>query len=323
MAPVREAPGSARGLARTHGTVMSDRDTALVHSLDALYRDAPSGSLVELRFRTGGGMGRRFHRADRLDIVAVSIERLAPQTDVYVGVLPRRRRSGGRADLVARGATLWADCDTSEAAALLVGFAPPPSLVVASGTDDHRHAYWLLREPVDVNEIERTNRHLATVLGADLACAEPARILRPPSLNHKHEPPALVELERCDRSARHDIDDVLAAFGDVTHDVASKCGPLQRSHEWDGDPLRALAPAIYVEALAGLSVPRHRKVRCPFHEDGTPSLHVYPEPERGWYCFGCGRGGSVYDFAALLWDRTPRGADFVELRRELLTRLPV
>jgi DNA primase len=46
-------------------------------------------------------------------------------------------------------------------------------------------------------------------------------------------------------------------------------------------------------------------------------LHVYPEAGRGWYCFGCGRGGSVYDFAALLWGRKTRGGDFLELRREL------
>lgn len=30
---------------------------------------------------------------------------------------------------------------------------------------------------------------------------------------------------------------------------------------------------------------------CPFHHEDTPSLTVYP-PGRGWYCFGCGMGGS-------------------------------
>jgi DNA primase len=54
-----------------------------------------------------------------------------------------------------------------------------------------------------------------------------------------------------------------------------------------------------------------------FHDDRSPSLHVYPEAERGWYCFGCGCGGSVFDLAALLLGRGTRGRDFVELRREL------
>jgi len=64
-------------------------------------------------------------------------------------------------------------------------------------------------------------------------------------------------------------------------------------------------------------VGRDGKVSCPFHEDRTPSLHVYETPAGGWYCFGCGRGTSVYDLAAAIWRLEPRGADFLELRRRL------
>jgi DNA primase catalytic core len=35
--------------------------------------------------------------------------------------------------------------------------------------------------------------------------------------------------------------------------------------------------------------------RCPFHEDGTPSLSVDPV-KNVWHCFGCDAGGSVIDF---------------------------
>jgi hypothetical protein len=34
------------------------------------------------------------------------------------------------------------------------------------------------------------------------------------------------------------------------------------------------------------------------------------------YCFGCGRDGSIYDFAALLTGRGTRGVNFAKLRRE-------
>jgi hypothetical protein len=34
------------------------------------------------------------------------------------------------------------------------------------------------------------------------------------------------------------------------------------------------------------------------------------------YCFGRGRDGSIYDFAALLTGRGTRGVDFAKLRRE-------
>lgn len=35
---------------------------------------------------------------------------------------------------------------------------------------------------------------------------------------------------------------------------------------------------------------------CPFHDDyRTKSLHIY-ESTSSWYCFGCQRGGSIFDF---------------------------
>ena len=83
------------------------------------------------------------------------------------------------------------------------------------------------------------------------------------------------------------------------------------------DPLRLVAPPVYFERLTGLRVGPSGKLHCLFHDERSPSLHVYREPGRGWYCFGCGRGGSIYDLAALLSGRETRGQNFSELRREL------
>jgi len=84
------------------------------------------------------------------------------------------------------------------------------------------------------------------------------------------------------------------------------------------DALLAIAPEDYVRRLLGVEVPRHRKVRCPFHEDRHASLHVYETAERGWYCFGaCRRGGTIYDLAAPLYGYAARGEDFLRLRTEL------
>lgn len=42
--------------------------------------------------------------------------------------------------------------------------------------------------------------------------------------------------------------------------------------------------------------PKHGTLHCPFHAgDHTASLKIYPGGG-GWFCFGCGRGGSVIDF---------------------------
>jgi hypothetical protein len=44
---------------------------------------------------------------------------------------------------------------------------------------------------------------------------------------------------------------------------------------------------------------------------------VYPDPERGWHCYGCGGGSTIYDLAAKLWGLDTRGSDFIELRARL------
>ena len=55
---------------------------------------------------------------------------------------------------------------------------------------------------------------------------------------------------------------------------------------------------ISVKELIGMPTKRIGELewaRCPFHEDKTPSLAIYPGTG-GWYCFGCGEGGSTIDF---------------------------
>ena len=46
-------------------------------------------------------------------------------------------------------------------------------------------------------------------------------------------------------------------------------------------------------------------IRCPFHNDRTPSMKIYP---RAFHCFGCGAHGSVIDFVAQLFNLDPLGA---------------
>jgi hypothetical protein len=278
--------------------------------LCTLFDDAPEGSLVELRCKAERGMTCTYWPATDLDGVAVHVADRSPHTDVYVGVLPRRRRGGGRDDLGDEASVLWVDCDSSSSVRALTSFLPRPSLTVASGTGDNVHAYWLLRDAVPLDDIERANCSLAQLLEADRMCADAARILRPPSLNHKHAPPAPVRLLDCDPLRRWHLDEIVA-LAPVATDYSSS-----RTRSEHNDLLQ-LDPATYIEVLSGLVVGRDRKVACPFHDDSTPSLHAYRSGPRGWYCFGCGRGGSVYDFAAQLWGSATQGHDFVLLDQHL------
>lgn len=288
----------------------------------ALFGSAPEGSLVEVRFRVPSGMVQRFMRASRRREVADAVLSLASRTEVFVGDLPRARPGGRLIDAIKRSSVLWADCDTSASVAALASFEPRPSMVVASGSDGHLHAYWFLQEPVDLDRLEYLNRRLAAVLGADGGVVtKPHTILRPAgSVNRKHSPPTLVRLIGLQEGHRLSADEIDAMLpGERTEpaltrhaDLSSVSSPVTSS-----DPLRSVPPPVYFERLTGLRVGRSGKLRCLFHDDRSPSLHVYREPGRGWYCFGCGRGGSIYDLAALLSGRETWGSDFSELRREL------
>ncbi len=86
------------------------------------------------------------------------------------------------------------------------------------------------------------------------------------------------------------------------------------------EPVRAVPLPVAFEVLAGEVVPHSGMVRCPSadHEDRTPSFHVGDEY---FHCFGCGRGGSIVDLGALLWEIEPRGAGFHEIRERLESEL--
>lgn len=283
--------------------------SATMRYLSVLFAGAPAGAYIEVRWRANAGMARTFVPIAEHQRVEGLITQHAPSTDLYVGVIPRRRHRGGRDDIVDHATVAWVDCDTTTALRSLRAFSLAPSILVRSGTVANCHAYWLLNNPEPTASVEYANGSLAAALRADAGSADIARILRPPgSLNHKAGRGVAVRLERCDPSLSYSLAEILEATG---RGPSAPPVPRRRGRRVTDDPLLAIAPSTYIERLSGLRVPRHHKVSCPFHEDGSPSLHVYSTPSRGWYCFGCRRGGSIYDFAAALWQRSTRGADFI------------
>lgn len=292
--------------------------------LDALYGAEPTGAYCELRWRLRDGrMGREFV-AVRDPRLPALIEARGRSTDCYLGVAARARQEGTRA-AVERCHVLYVDCDEPASIEALQRFTPAPSMVVHTGRG--RHAYWALLEPVGPDELEQANRRLAHALGADMRATDAARILRPPgTFNFKRGEPVPVTLE-----ATFAIYENAAA---ISADLADPPDTRARENRASGpirplsavpDQLADIAPPVYVEALTGREVGRDGKIACPFHEDRTPSLHAYPDAERGWYCFSCERGGRVYDLAAILGGyRLPlRGADFLAVREVLLAHLAV
>jgi hypothetical protein len=282
--------------------------------LDVLFGRARPSTLVEVRWRTPSGMNRRFLAAGDRSRIAGVIRGRASLTDVYVGVLPRWRKAGGRAAIVGDCRTVWVDLDFEEAARALEPVEPEPSAVVATSRG-HLHAYWSLVRAVPPAVIERANRRLAWALSGDLASVDSARILRPPrTLHHRRARAPITLLAASGHVCR--LGELVGGLPDPPGH-RSPARPRRRRPEQAGDPLLALDPERYIAVLTGQSVPRSRKVHCPLHEDRTASLHVYPDAARGWFCFGCRRGGSVYDLASAIWRIEPRGAGFVAIADRL------
>jgi len=48
----------------------------------------------------------------------------------------------------------------------------------------------------------------------------------------------------------------------------------------------------------GLKPDKHEMLNCPFHEDKSPSLKVYPKTNT-FNCFGCGANGDQIQFIEL------------------------
>jgi hypothetical protein len=214
---------------------------------------------------------------------------------------------------------LWADIDHPDSDRLTAALPVAPGIIVTSGSAGHRHLYWPLTQPLSPTAAQHANRVLAHALAGDHgAVLNPAAILRPPGTsNYKHQPPSPVVLEHLAPRA-HPLAHILRGLPQPQ--LRPRPAPRHPATT-TADPLHAIAPTDYIQALTGRQPDRDGKLHCPFHDERTPSLHAYPDPQRGWHCYGCGRGGDVYAFASALWNIPTRGADFLALRQRLHQQL--
>jgi len=267
--------------------------------LRVLIERAPPDTLLEVRYRLletsstvspRGDFGRFFIDIQTLkrqmSAKASSLALIGARTDVYVGCAPRLRRGGRRED-IAPTAMLWADCDTPSAIRAIALFDPPPTMTVQSGSatyeqglrHEHVHAYWALTHPLLPTALEAANRRLAAALGADPSCVDAARILRVPNtLNFKHSPPSPTKLAAFTH-VRHRPQDLIAALPKLPSTPTPPPVPARATRRdadpaRGEDPLQRIDPRHYVHVLTGREPNRAGKIRCPFHEDRTPSLHA-------------------------------------------------
>lgn len=150
--------------------------------------------------------------------------------NVYVGVAARIDALNRDTDACLELRALFADIDYKDssehdARARLAAFPLAPSAVVASGGG--LQTYWFLKEPLDLRNggaayAKQLLRALAKTLDADIAAAEPARILRlPGTLNYKYDPPRPVVLERLAEQCVYEMADLAVPLYPALEEVGS------------------------------------------------------------------------------------------------------
>lgn len=273
---------------------------------------------LEVRYRTKRGMRTLFYPArGRTRQLTRMLGNVSEHSDVYIGCALRAVRAGDK-NAVAGSWVAWAELDSRDALDRLASFTPAPTMLISSGTPGHMHAYWALTERASGEQIEDANKRLAHAVGGDPVCFDSTRILRPPGTrNHKHDPALPVRLEEARADRRYPLAALVDGLELPPEPVSPGIGG-ERTHVHDESDLLTIAPEWYVPVLSGVAeLGRDRKVCCPIHQDRTPSLHAYPTPEQGWFCFGCRRGGSIFDLASHVWKLDTKGPEFIELKARL------
>ena len=131
---------------------------ALLTYLRMLAGDPQPSQFFDLRYAPPEEMMRqRFVSVLRIHQLAGRIAALAGRADVYVGVALRDRAHGNKS-AVSGSHMLYIECDDPGARERVENFAYSPSMIVASGSPGHLHAYWRLHERASSARVESTNR---------------------------------------------------------------------------------------------------------------------------------------------------------------------
>jgi hypothetical protein len=316
----------------------------------ARYMEFPRGRRVNGELEVVRWARRNFHDpGDRRAIYEHVISRLERGDEMFCGPVPRTEPKP-RKDAVEAGRVLWVDIDCKSTAPpptladieqlfcaerdevpdglvacrALLRFPMPPHVVVFSGSGG-AHGYWRVENILSAEWIERANARLIHALEADWASYDRNRFLRfPGGVNGKNG--RHCQLIHADLTSRaYDVRDLVGGLPDPPADdprapkrIRRRQMPPSPRRARIDDPVDRWTPREYFAALCGITEYDHAgKCRCPIHEDPRPSCWVGETPEQGFFCYGCGVGGRVYDLWAALHD-LPWGMD---LRGDLFRRV--
>lgn len=183
-------------------------ESEAIRFLKLLYRNCEDG-MLNIRILPGGK--NYFISLNNLDRITKIISHHKHQ-DIYFGVALRKGEDGTKKGIHLIPA-LWVDHDnvTTDVEKKIYEFYAPPSIVVQTSSPERRQYYWILKEPVGPEEIERTETDLSGIahyFGGDKNACDASRILRLPGThNYKYKPPCICRLVSTDGTREYMLDD--------------------------------------------------------------------------------------------------------------------
>ena len=70
------------------------------------------------------------------------------------------------------------------------------------------------------------------------------------------------------------------------------------------------AREVPLQSILGFKGGRRGKIRCPIHNEKTPSLTIYSDGS--WFCFGCSaHGRNAIDFLTAIGETFPEAVEFL------------
>lgn len=263
--------------------------------LDVLFPSNSTG-FIELRaIPVSKGMPRRaFTSLAAVEEIEKTIAAWRGSHNVFVGIAPRTREAGGR-DAVGLVHVAWVDIDDAGAENSLEQFEPTPTLIVASGSPGHLHAYWALSDGIEPSDIEEINRALAERLGGDPTVVDAARVMRVPgTLNFKHDPPAEAQIVS-GSGVTYPVEELREAL-DVGESVEVAADPASTANFGEtSEPVSKILEHLKRVTPTGTGW----TALCPAHDDHNPSLSV-AEGDDGRCLLHCFAGCPVEDVVAKL-----------------------
>lgn len=152
--------------------------------LDTIYRQEEGYCYVAVK--TEHSFDRKFFAwpEDRSGVLTY-IKAQAPVGDVYYAPALFKSKSSKKTEV--KGAhCYWVEFDGKLPETL--GEIPEPNLKLQSSEPGHEHWYWLTDDLVSADVLDKVNRALTYILGADVSGWDASQILRPPgTLHHSSE----------------------------------------------------------------------------------------------------------------------------------------